>query len=217
MNLAGEHVRNNIAKLKGLILRRNRNTRRGVVVKTFHRGWWGTGLKRRRRRSRRMFSGIFGRKRWRLERRDRLSMKRTRCRYNMLADTLQSTAVAKRALLTRELTFSRGRFAAMQSQKLNTNLAASAGLLASLRSSLRHLVRRQRVLTRSQPTPRRVSRRLDTRARRLSAANKGTHYRVLSLPAGAPSRLLPAVERGKTLVERLSHQPKQTVTRRYRR
>jgi hypothetical protein len=217
LRIDSELISNKTAELKGLISRRNRNSRRRVVVKTFGRWWWGKALKRRRRRSRRMFSGIFGRKRWRLDRRDKFSLKRARRRYRVLTRILQATAAAKKSLTSLELGFRRNLFAITRNPVAHTEVVSAAVPAAFLRTNLRQLIRRQRSLSDARLTPRHVNRRLDARLRRSSLVKKNSYHRALSLPTAKPALLLAAVEQGKTLAELLSHAPKQGVTRRYRR
>jgi hypothetical protein len=127
-------------RLQGIKARKNRSG--AAVTVTFFRRYWAGDkvLKRRRRYGKRAFAGIFGRLRWRLERRDKAVLRRFRRSYPLSREVFYRTSTAHGVL--RAAVLGKRKAAAMQSKntKINVKTGLAGGLPAYLRVFLRRAV-----------------------------------------------------------------------------
>jgi ribosomal protein S4 len=158
-------------RLQWLKHRAFRSARGTIVLSYFRRYWRGSKLIRRRRREsgRRLFAGIFGHRRWRLERRDKLTVKRVCRRFPLKRTVLYRTVAARNTLHT---IVSALRKTSRSASRILQHFAQKTLILNSvayLRQSLRRLVatRKHHKLThfKGGHTIRRSAKRLDVRLR----------------------------------------------------
>jgi len=125
--------------------RRKHVIRRGFTLRPLWRPWLKTPLKRRRRRSRRFFAGLFGAKRWRRERRGKFVLRRLKSTFDKSVYILriaQNTATTlNRRGLRRRYTV----LAALLAQRPRQFLAVRSAM--PLRSKLRRLVRQKKSMS----------------------------------------------------------------------
>lgn len=139
-----------------------------------------------------MFAGLFGRKRWRRERRDKLALRRTLRHFNLTISARYTTNIVGAGLKKSELRRRRDLSSTAASHFTLGDSSAAHAPVAALRIGLRQLVKQQKafsgVVAKDQF---RINRRLDTRAAYRRAPTKALAYRVLSTAVMHQPPLLP--------------------------